>query len=106
MLLIATFIMRHGLSGECVSDLLTLIELHCLSDNMCVTSLRLFNKFMSKIQTADGAMEKHYYCEHCSSYFGVTLPATCHICHKHSSRDGFFIINPLNSALKSSFSRK
>ena len=41
-LLTLTFALRHDLSGECLSDLLRLLELHCPSQNSCDTSLHLF----------------------------------------------------------------
>ena len=95
VLLIATFVMRHGLSGESVADLLTLIELHCLSDNICVSSLRLYNKFLSKLKSP---VKCYYFCEHCSAYFGLSLPTSCHVCKRQTVSNGnnFFIMNPLD----------
>lgn len=38
-LLIMTFALRHMLSGEALSDMLTLISAHCISPNLCMKSL-------------------------------------------------------------------
>ena len=37
-LLIMAFVIRHGLTGEALIDLLQLIELHCLLPNSCAKS--------------------------------------------------------------------
>lgn len=107
VLLIATFVMRHGLSGECVGDLLTLIELHCLSENICITSLRMYNTFLSKKKAS---VVPHYFCEYCMTYFGLVLPDLCPVCRKASPKSrgamNYFVVNPLNDILKTAFSRK
>lgn len=51
MLLIMTLAMRHGLTGEALQDILTLISLHCISPNYCVESLRRFKQFFGKIKS-------------------------------------------------------
>ena len=42
MLLIMTVAMCHGMTGEALQDILTLISLHCISPNYCTESLRKF----------------------------------------------------------------
>lgn len=36
--LLYKFAMKHNLSNECLSDLLQLLKLHCLTPNKCVAS--------------------------------------------------------------------
>ena len=42
--------MRHSLSGEALADLLTLINLHCLSPDHTSKTLHSFRKDFSKLQ--------------------------------------------------------
>ena len=111
ILLITTFVMRHGLTGECIQDLLMLIELHCLSENICCTSSKLFCKYFAD---AKAPIQKHYYCAKCNSYMGMNLSSVqrtsgdaCQVCgHTSTSHDTFFVVNPIESVLRDAFARK
>lgn len=45
LLLVVTFAIRYTLSGCALNDLLILISLHCISPNLCRTSLHQFQHF-------------------------------------------------------------
>ena len=74
MLLIVTFAVRHGLSGVALSDLLTLIELHCLLPNCCASTTKLLRDFFNQLKSP---IQLHYYCSFCHEYCGTEKPTTC-----------------------------
>lgn len=74
MLLIVTFAVRHALSGVALSDLLTLIEMHCLLPNCCANTTKLLRDFFNKLKSP---IQLHYYCSFCQEYFGTEKPARC-----------------------------
>lgn len=74
MLLIVTFAVRHGLSGVALSDLLTLIELHCLLPNCCANTTKLLRDFFNQLKSP---IQLHYYCSFCHEYFGAEKPTKC-----------------------------
>lgn len=47
MLLIMTVAMRHGMTGEALQDILTLVSLHCISPNYCTESLQKFKQYFA-----------------------------------------------------------
>ena len=61
-LLIMTFALRHMLSGEALSDLLTLISAHCPSPNLCMKSIFELKKHFHNLKAP---MRFHKYCSHC-----------------------------------------
>lgn len=74
MLLIVTFAVRHGLSGVALSDLLTLIELHCLLPNCFAKSSKLLRDFFNQLKSP---IQLHYYCSYCQEYLGTEKPTSC-----------------------------
>ena len=62
MLLTMTFVLNHNLTGECFSDLLDLLCIHCKSHNLLPTSLYSFNKWFRNLKTSP---IKHRYCSNC-----------------------------------------
>ena len=80
MLLIITFVIRHGLTDAALTDLLILLELHCISPNLCWKSVDLFRRFFRKLRAP---IECHYYCNRkkCKSYLGRTKLEVCPNCH-------------------------
>ena len=50
LLLVMTFAVRHGLSGVALTDLLILIELHCITPNLCRTSMKLLRDFFKRVR--------------------------------------------------------
>lgn len=71
LLLIVTFAVRHALSGAALSDLLTLIEMHCVLPNFCANTSKLLRDFVKKLKSL---IELHYYCCFCQEYFGPETP--------------------------------
>ena len=65
MLLIMTYAMRHSLSSEALADLLTLINLHCMSSNHVSKTLYLFRK---NFQHLKSPLRFHHYCSNCLIY--------------------------------------
>lgn len=51
MIAILTFALVHSLSGSCLVDLLVLLNLHCMTPNLCKTSLYLFKKYFEGIKS-------------------------------------------------------
>lgn len=49
-ILILSFALRHNITGECLSDLLTLIAFHCLDTNGIFKSLYRFRSFFSDLK--------------------------------------------------------
>ena len=74
VLLIITFAVRHALSGVALTDLLSLIELHCLLPNNCAKTTKLLRDFFGKLKNP---IEFHYYCSFCQQYFGTQKPVRC-----------------------------
>ena len=67
MLLILSFVVRHSLSNSCLTDLLTLIAVHCPVPNICKTSLYHFRKFFH----SDRLPLK--FCKYCTTWATVCL---------------------------------
>ena len=61
-LLIMTFALRHMLSGEALSDMLTLINAHYLSPNLCMKAIFELKKHFHNLKAP---MRFHRYCSHC-----------------------------------------
>jgi len=74
MLLIMTVAMRHGMTGEALQDLLTLVSLHCIAPNYCTESLRKFKHYFA---TAKSPLIFHHYCSHCFLYLEDKRAETC-----------------------------
>ena len=60
--LLTQFKMRHNLTQEAVSDLLQLLSLHWPVPNNCVSSVYLFNKQFTTLETP---VKHHYFCSTC-----------------------------------------
>lgn len=108
LLLIMTFAVRHGLSGVALADLLILIELHCITPNLCRTSMKLLRAFFKQLRCP---IELHYYCTFCRHYIGREKGPRCPNTHclqdltipKNSS---YFVVVPLATQLCSLLNRK
>lgn len=99
MLLIAAFVLRHGLTGVATIDLLALIELHCLLPNICVTNYRVYQDFFKRFQMPS---VHHYYCKKCYAALGTVKPDACHICN--SNNMDFFISLSISNQISEIFS--
>jgi hypothetical protein len=107
-LLTLTFALRHDISGECLSDLLQLLELHCPSKNSFDTSLYLFRKHFKGMNSP---LKYHRFCKTCDMYIGEDKSISC--CPNASCGKTFapgedlpyFLEIPLEEQLKNMFKR-
>ncbi len=102
-LLILSFVLRHGLTGMALSDLLDLINIHC-PENTQLTSKYLFLK---ELKPVEGHLQSHIYCPNCEYYIGdQDSEGQCVVCHttwdKNSSlkNGNFFIYLPIQTQLE------
>ena len=107
MLLIITFAVRHGLSGVALADLLTLIQLHCITPNLCKKSVKCLKQFF---MTLEDPLEFHYYCPQCKDYIGkqindIHLCKTCSTETRKNKRT-YFILIPIAEQLQKLFMGK
>ncbi|XP_053404525.1 uncharacterized protein LOC123555350 [Mercenaria mercenaria] len=58
IVLIITFVLRHQLTREATKDLLSLLELHCLTPNLCRSSMHLFYNFFTELTSP---VQKHFF---------------------------------------------
>ncbi|PFX23185.1 hypothetical protein AWC38_SpisGene12255 [Stylophora pistillata] len=104
ILLILTLAVTHDLNGSCLSDVISLVNLHCIPgpQNKCVSSLRALKKYFSDSQLP---ITKHFYCKFCSEYFGVlgSTADVCSICNKVVSdlkKQPYFVVLSIESQLQ------
>ncbi|KAE8741788.1 hypothetical protein FOCC_FOCC012677 [Frankliniella occidentalis] len=102
MLAILTFILSHKLTGLCVSDLLSLIELHCGANNLCLTTLYKFKKYFKII--GKRLITCHYYCSVCEVPL-VDKNTVCRNCRGRHKVD-YFIELPIVAQLQSMLKRQ
>ena len=105
-LLIMTFALRHMLSGQALSDMLTLISAHCLSPNLCMKSIFQLKKHFHNLKAP---MHFHRYCSHCFLQIENDL-AVCpnSFCARDltcSGNTAFFIEIPIASQIQDFFAR-
>ena len=100
MLLVVTFAIRFKLSGECLQNLLCLLEMHCLLPNKFKGTLKLFSDYFAKVRAP---IEYHYFCNFCTAYYGTDKPAACNICNKEDIL--YFLVVPLANQLQSMFQK-
>lgn len=100
IIMILSFVLRHGLTGQALSDLLVLIEMHCLLPNLCRQTKKIFNDFFKNIS---GPIEFHYYRTVCNTYIGCKKAQcpSCELAQKGSGQLSYFIMIPLIQQLQS-----
>lgn len=109
VVLLLSFVFKHNLTREALSDLLAVVEAHCPRPNNCRTTVKKLFEFVSQ---AKGDIVKHYYCGYCNAYYGrgddqAEANRTCNICGKAIPKDGkFFIEVPIIKQLRKFFSGK
>lgn len=101
LLAILTFILTHKLTGLAVSDLLSLIEMHCGPDNLCLRSNYMFKKYFRMI--GKNLIMCCYYCSNCQ----VPLQRQDSICRECAGQHdvAYFIQFPISDQLKSLFAK-
>ncbi|KAK3920363.1 Halomucin [Frankliniella fusca] len=100
LLAILTFVLSHRLTGVCVSDLLSLIVLHCRPNNLCLKSLSKFREYFSMI--AKKIIIPHHYCSICQVLLDKDNPV-CEVDPNHTVL--YFIEMPIVSQLQAMFKR-
>lgn len=106
LLLIITFSITHNLTGDALSDLLSLIACHCLSPNLCVTTLSKLKKHFRNLRSP---LVSHYYCSFC---FGVREKDILHCMEcgltmtKEQAGKSFFIESPVSDQLQTLFASR
>lgn len=110
LLLIMTFSTRHCLTGDALTDLLELIAVHCLSPNLCKTTLYQFKKHFRDLKTP---IVHHYYCPFCQGLLEDGLQSiTCKYCSftlcgdEQQLKKSFFIEMPIKQQLVDFFLSK
>lgn len=96
MVLIITFVMRHQLTREATKDLLSLLELHCLTPNLCRSTMHMFYNFFSELTSP---VQKHYFCDFCKEYSGIISREECTFCGK--KKEKYFMYIPIAGQLQS-----
>ncbi|KAJ8301752.1 hypothetical protein KUTeg_020739 [Tegillarca granosa] len=102
MVLVISFAMRHSLTGEALADLLVLLDLHCLTPNLCMKSIKTF---MDLFRNFKAPLQFHYYCEQCLLYHGTVKQNFCRNCQTTIKRNSnaYFLVIPIISQLSSLF---
>ena len=103
VMLIMTFVMRHTLTGVALSDLFTLIELHCIVPSYCQRSLKTIQGFFTNLKHP---LEYHYFCNKkgCLKYIGTTNTQVCTACGNDcAAQPCYFIVVPLLNQVISTF---
>nr|XP_022308550.1 uncharacterized protein LOC111114507 [Crassostrea virginica] len=102
MILLIAFAMRHSLTGEALADLLVLLELHCLTPNLCQRNLKTFMDFFRSLKVP---LQFHYYCQQCFLYHGTRKSDVCPNCNTHAKANStsYFLVIPIVSQLTSLF---
>lgn len=101
LLAILCFALKHKLTGVCVADLLSLIELHCGADSIALKTLYKFKKYFSMIGKQN--INCHYFCSGCE----VSLATENSVCQQCDGRHrvAHFIGFPIMTQLQSMYSR-
>ena len=105
MILLLTFVVRHNLSNEAISDLLYLIELICPKPNLCCTTVHKFKKYFSYLVTP---VKLCYYCPTCFSELSAK-DTVCSICNSifQSAKDmAYFLHFSISTQIRALFSKQ
>ena len=84
LLIIMSFVIKHGLTDCALQDLLNIICLHCPLPNFCATSVYSFKKFFKGSRIL---LRRNYYCSTCKTALSSEFASTCPnpACKKESS---------------------
>ncbi len=104
LILIMSFAINHNLTDSAVQDLLQLINLHCLTPNLCVTTLYMLKKHFSSTQFSS---TRHYYCRFCKTTinnFDLVCPNTA--CGRSAgTKPSYFLELSIADQLRNMFKR-
>ncbi|KAK3925967.1 Halomucin [Frankliniella fusca] len=101
LLTVLSLAFKHKLTGVCVADLLSVIELHCARDNVALRTLYKFKTYFSMIGKEN--VTCHYYCSVCE----VPLASEDSVCEQCNGQHptGYFVAFPFLSQLQSMYLR-
>lgn len=100
VLCILTFMIRHKVTRTLLSDLLSLISLHCIQPNFCIKTLYYFDKFFKNIRSP---IRRHFFCSACFSKL-ENQKSSCPKCNVNQEVS-YFIQIPLIPQLINLFKR-
>lgn len=101
MFAILSFYLRHNLSLACLSDLLSLLNLHCREEgNQLPKTVYTFKKFFQNIQFP---IVRRYYCSVCCQRLGAENQI-CENCN--GAKSDFFIEIPVAQQLRALYNRQ
>lgn len=107
MLLILIYSISHGISGSQLSDLLTLIGLHCMKIHPGLRSLFHFQKYFAELKSP---VKKHYYCKFCLTLVSdSSKTCTNALCLRDITKEnskGYFLEISVTEQLKNLFNRE
>ena len=104
-LLILSFALKHSITGVCLSDLLSLIAVHCLTTDIIHSSLYKFRKYFSKLNSP---LIIHKLCGHCDFSLAEEIDS-CPNCNTNlivDNNTSYFVEIPLLHQLQQLFQRK
>lgn len=99
MLLILMILLRHNVTYECLSDIISVINMHCPQRNLQKITLNKFKNFFS---LDSAALIKHYYCSKCLKMFN-NIDDVCEDCV--NSVRSYFVQLPFIAQLEEMFKR-
>lgn len=107
LLLTMTFAVTYNLTGEALSSLLLLLNLHCLHPNKCLTSLYKFRKYFENLKNP---LKFHRFCSYCFLSVADEKAKHCSnpLCLKDLSTQGsvsYFLEIPLLVQVQNLFSK-
>ena len=99
MLLILALLLHHNLTMECISDIILVLQMHCLSQDSVKNNLYKFKKFFD---IRDNEIIKHYYCSSCTRLL-ESVEDNCPDCVEQ--KKSFFVQLPLIKQLRDMYLR-
>ncbi|KAK0072715.1 hypothetical protein PV325_010934 [Microctonus aethiopoides] len=97
---ILTFSLKYKLTLACLSDMLKLILLFIPKPNLFKSTLHLFRKSFSRIDTP---VVRHFYCSSCFAHLGEN--ENCDACSQVTQANSYFLIAPIIERLKTLYRR-
>lgn len=101
MLLIQSLLLRHNLNMTCISDIITVIQLHCPEEGLKKNSLYKFRKYWNFNKKNE--IKKHFYCSQCLRDLQHEND-NCPSCPEQQS--SYFVQLPIIKQLKEMYGRR
>ena len=98
----------HKLSGEALADIIQLIDLHCVPSPQS-RPIKTLRELKQYFENTKGTVEQKFYCKLCHSLLPMNDVTACPVCNTNlrlPSTKGYFLAAPIESQLKTLFSRK